>query len=82
MLTTEGSKTRCSHIFADPASGAIRILMPVECERMQGFDDGWTEGLSDRMRRFCMGNALVVPLITRIGKYIDLIIQEENRPEE
>ena len=68
MLTSEGSKNRSTHIVADPETGTIRILTPVECERLQGFDDNWTEGMPDRMRRFCMGNALVVPMVTRMGK--------------
>ena len=77
MLTSEGTKNRSTHIVADPEKGTIRLLTPVECERLQGFDDGWTKGMPDRMRRFCMGNALVVPMITRIGKVLDEIIETE-----
>ncbi len=77
MLTSEGTKNRSTHIIADPGTGAIRLLTPIECERLQGFDDNWTEGMPDRMRRFCMGNALVVPMITRMGKEIDKIIEKE-----
>lgn len=77
MLTSEGTKNRSTHIVADPATGTIRILTPVECERLQGFDDNWTEGMPDRMRRFCMGNALVVPMITRMGKKLNQILDNE-----
>ena len=49
----------------------------MECERLQGFDDNWTEGMPDRMRRFCMGNALVVPMITRMGATLDNIVNKE-----
>ena len=42
----------------------------MECERLNGFPDNWTEGMSERMRYFCMGNALVVGLIERMGKRI------------
>jgi len=77
MLTSEGTKNRSTHIVADPGTGTIRILTPVECERLQGFDDNWTEGMPDRMRRFCMGNALVVPMVTRMGKVLDKIIENE-----
>ena len=76
MLTSEGTKNRSTHIVADPGTGTIRILTPVECERLQGFDDNWTDCMPDRMRRFCMGNALVVPMITRIGKHITSIITQ------
>ena len=86
MLTSEGTKNRSTHVIADPATGRLRILTPVEAERLQGFDDDWTkisliEGkeieMPDRMRRFCMGNALVVPMITRMGKVLDEIIEVE-----
>ena len=43
----------------------------------RGFDDNWTEGMPDRMRRFCMGNALVVPMMTRMGKKLEKIIDNE-----
>ncbi len=67
MLTSEGSKNRSSHIIEDPQTHRIRILTPVECERIDGFDDNWTEGMTDHMRYFCMGNALVVGLIEKMG---------------
>ena len=79
MLTSEGTKNRSSHVVADPGTGRIRRLTPVETERIQGFDDDWTNtGMTERQRYFCMGNALVVPLITRMGKVIDTIIENEN----
>ena len=78
MLTSEGTKNRSTHIVADPMTGTVRILTPIECERLQGFPDNWTEGMPDRMRRFCMGNALVVPMITRMGREISRIIEEED----
>ena len=70
MLTSEGSKNRSSHLVEDPSTYRMRILAPVECERMNGFPDGWTEGMSDRNRYFTMGNALVVDLIERMGRRI------------
>ena len=38
----------------------IRRLTPTECERLQGFPDGWTEGFSDTQRYKMMGNAVTV----------------------
>lgn len=46
----------------------IRRLTPVECERLQGFPDGWTEGISDTQRYKCLGNAVTVNVIEAIGK--------------
>lgn len=36
----------------------VRHLTPVECERLQGFPDGWTEGESEGARYFALGNAV------------------------
>ena len=41
----------------------IRRLTPLECERLQGFPDGWTEGVSDTQRYKQLGNAVTVPVV-------------------
>lgn len=46
----------------------IRRLTPIECERLQGFPDGWTEGVSDTQRYKQMGNAVTVNVISAIAK--------------
>jgi DNA-cytosine methyltransferase len=45
---------------------SIRRLTPTECERLQGFPDGWTEGISDTQRYKCLGNAVTVNVIETI----------------
>jgi site-specific DNA-cytosine methylase len=45
------------------ATSEVRRLTPVECERLQGFPDGWTEGQSDTNRYKQMGNAVAVPVV-------------------
>lgn len=51
-------------------SGAtgVRRLTPVECERLQGFPDGWTDGQADSNRYRQMGNAVTVPVAEWIGR--------------
>tara|TARA_A100001201_G_scaffold23322_2_gene26573 strand:+ start:2587 stop:3528 length:942 start_codon:yes stop_codon:yes gene_type:complete len=44
----------------------IRRLTPTECERLQGFPDGWTEGQSDTQRYKQMGNAITVDVAEAI----------------
>ena len=46
----------------------IRRLMPIECERLQGFPDGWTEipGASDSARYRALGNSIAVPCFVYI----------------
>lgn len=78
MLTSESTLNRSTHVVCDPGNGRLRLLTPIETERLQGFDDDWTNsGMPDRMRYFCMGNALVVPMITRMGAVLDRIIDLE-----
>lgn len=48
----------------------VRRLTPVECERLQGFPDGFTEGQSDTARYRQLGNAVTVSVIKWIGKRI------------
>ena len=48
----------------------IRRLTPIECERLQGFPDGWTAGASDTQRYKMMGNAVTVNVIEAIGRRI------------
>ena len=87
MLTSESTKNRSTHVVADPANGRLRLLTEIEAERLQGFDDDWTKNclvenevveMPKRMRYFCMGNALVVPMITRMGRNLDAIIAAEK----
>ena len=47
---------------------SIRRLTPIECERLQGFPDNWTEGISDTQRYKCLGNAVTTLVITEIGR--------------
>ena len=44
-------------------SQVVRRLTPTECERLQGFPDGWTDGQADSHRYKQMGNAVAVPLV-------------------
>ena len=53
---------------------SVRRLTPVECERLQGFPDGWTEGQSDSQRYKQMGNAVAVPVVEwLIGNICDIV---------
>ena len=48
----------------------IRRLTPIECERLQGFPDNWTDGVSDTQRYKQMGNAVTVPVVEYIAKHL------------
>lgn len=79
MLTSEATKNRSTHVVADLDTGNLRLLTPVEAERLNGFPDDWTNtGMTERFRYFCMGNALVVPLVEKMGRELNNIFEKEK----
>lgn len=57
--------------------GMVRRLMPVECERLQGFPDSWTDvpykgkdHAPDSPRYKALGNSMAVPVMAWIGRRI------------
>ena len=87
MLTSEGNFSRTTHIVKDKKTGKIRLLTPIETERIQGFPsdhtkyclvDGKVIEMPVNKRRFMMGNALVVNLINQMEEQLDRIFQEEE----
>lgn len=81
MLTSEGSVNRSTHFLK--INNNYRLLTPIEAERLQDFPDDWTKykiskdgkivSVSNRMRMFFMGNALVTGIIKRIGIELEII---------
>lgn len=65
---------RCGYI--------VRRLLPIECERLQGYPDGWTESghdgkeISDTRRYQMLGNSVAVPCVA----YILMGIAEQMNP--
>lgn len=79
MLTSESTVNRSSHVVEDPITKRLRILTPLEAERINGFEDNWTDtDMTERFRYFCMGNALVVGLIEQMGKILINIYNNET----
>jgi len=62
-----GCHGNAQHYTKTLINNRIRRLTPIECERLQGFPDGWTEGISDSQRYKCLGNAVTTNVITEIG---------------
>jgi DNA (cytosine-5)-methyltransferase 1 len=46
----------------------VRRLTPLECERLQGFPDGWTEGQADSHRYKQLGNSVAGPVFEWVGR--------------
>ena len=55
----------------------IRRLTPLECERLQGFPDGWTEipGASDSARYKALGNSVAIPCVTFVLRGIAAVLR-------
>ena len=83
MLTSESTTNRSSHIIAKKKKKDLyRTLTPVEAERIQMFPDNWTniesKAMTERRRYFMTGNALVVGIVERLGKYLKEIVEAED----
>lgn len=62
-------KGRCeSTDIIESDRGKLRWSTPTECERLQGFPDSWTEGVSDTQRYKQMGNAVTVNVVMAVVK--------------
>lgn len=46
----------------------VRRLTPMECERLQGYPDGWTEGQADSHRYKQLGNSVAVPVFEWVAR--------------
>lgn len=78
MLTSETSINRSTHVIKDPITKRLRLLTPIEAERIQGFKDNWTDtGMPEKFRYFCMGNALVVGVVELMGHTLNEIFSNE-----
>ena len=62
----------------------VRRLTPTECERLQGFPDGWTlvphrgKAAADGPRYKALGNSMAVPCMAWIGERIQAIMDSER----
>lgn len=78
----QGDRTAALNTATDPCQQivqhamSVRRLMPIECERLQGFPDDWTRydaagnEISDSARYRMIGNAVAVPVAEWIGRQI------------
>jgi DNA (cytosine-5)-methyltransferase 1 len=67
---------------------AVRRLTPVECERLQGFPDNYTDiqpkgkATPDGPRYKALGNSMAVPVMAWIGKRIQEVEQMQCKPNK
>lgn len=58
----------------------IRRLTPLECERLQGFPDGWTDipGASDSARYKALGNSVAIPCVDFVLRGIAYFLRKRE----
>jgi DNA (cytosine-5)-methyltransferase 1 len=67
---------------------AVRRLTPVECERLQGFPDNYTDiklkgkATPDGSRYKALGNSMAVPVMAWIGKRIQEVENIKCKPNK
>ena len=62
----------------------IRRLTPLECERLQGFPDGWTliPGASDSARYKALGNSVAIPCVDFVLRGIAYFLRKIYEEQE
>jgi DNA (cytosine-5)-methyltransferase 1 len=76
--------TDWSRNYVSYPQGRVRRLLPVECERLQGFPDSWTDLVdsesedSDEPRYHALGNAVTVPVGEWLGKRIAMYVADSE----
>ena len=61
-----GLPTRQTHLLLQ--DGRVRTFTLTEWERLQGFPDGWTAGMTDANRYSALGDAMLVPMAEWLGR--------------
>ena len=74
LVTAVGGKSR----------KLIRRLTPLECERLQGFPDGWTDipTASDSARYKALGNSVAIPCVTFVLRGIAYFLRKIYEEQE
>lgn len=81
------SLMRCDDVTTDDLiteNYRVRRLTPLECERLQGFPDGWTEygydnkPISDSARYKALGNSVAIPCVEFLMSRIKEILEENQ----
>ena len=79
MHHADGGQPNGGGQVAIASEASVRRLLPVECEKLQGFPPGYTlvpyrgKPASDSSRYRSLGNSMAVPVMNWIGRRIDLV---------
>ena len=86
IASTESARQRkdvTDLIYQEAVDGPllIRRLTPRECERLQGFPDGWTDlpGAADAPRYKALGNSVAVPCVEHLMRGVAYVLRAEEQ---
>lgn len=85
-LAAEPGMKQTTYVLGSPTTMAVRRLMPVECERLQGFPDNWTlvptgkhgKPAADGPRYKQCGNSMATNVMHWIGRRIKATLPGDN----
>ena len=65
LISDRNSQTGNPYLYVMPLPNMVVIDTPLECERLQGFPDGWTDipGASGSARYKALGNSVAIPCV-------------------
>jgi len=66
----KGSQANGTTLIQNETEQRIRKLTPIECERLQGLPDNYTDGIAITNRYKCLGNAFNVDVVSHILNHI------------
>ena len=65
------------HNYGSITDHRIWRLTPLECERLQAFPDGWTDGVADTHRYKALGNAVTTNVVEAIAERLNLLFTDK-----
>ena len=80
-LQSGSSGSSLNSIHPVRTGNLIRRLTPLECERLQGFPDGWTDipGVSDSARYKALGNSVAIPCVDFVMRGISYFLRKNEK---
>ncbi len=68
LMTVPVGGNQGGDFVVQPDETVVRRLTELECERLQGYPDGWTEGQTASARYRQLGNSVAVPCVEWIAR--------------
>ncbi len=77
LRASQGGGDKAYVLCRDEDRYRVRLLTPLECERLQGMDDDYSliPGATEGARYHAIGNSLPVPVVRWIGERIDRVMK-------